>query len=72
MLAPTGVAALNIQGQTIHSFFGFQPSITSNRVKKLRHNDDNQSIYQIVNAIVIEKISMVRADQLDCVDNFCV
>mgnify|MGYP001594802016 CR=1 FL=1 len=28
VLAPTGVAAVNVQGQTIHSFFGFKPDIT--------------------------------------------
>jgi len=33
-LAPTGVAALNIKGQTIHSFFGFKPDITPRRSRK--------------------------------------
>ena len=45
VLAPTGVAALNVKGQTIHSFFKFKPGITPDRVKKLRAYDDNDSIY---------------------------
>ena len=35
VLAPTGVAALNVQGQTIHSFFGFKPSITPEKVRRV-------------------------------------
>jgi hypothetical protein len=34
VLAPTGVAALNVKGQTIHSFFRFKPGITPGRVKR--------------------------------------
>ena len=70
VLAPTGVAALNVKGQTIHSFFRFKPGITPDRVKKLRSSDDNESIYHKLDAIVIDEISMVRADLLDCVDRF--
>lgn len=69
MLAPTGVAALNVKGQTIHSFFRFKPGITPDRVKKSR-SGNNQSIYHKIDAIVIDEISMVRADLLDCVDRF--
>src|SRR5450830_1888019 len=36
VLAPTGVAALNVKGQTIHSFFGFKPNITAEKIRKLR------------------------------------
>ncbi len=67
VLAPTGVAALNIKGQTIHSFFRFKPGITPNRVKKARSGN---SIYHKLDIIVIDEISMVRADLLDCVDRF--
>jgi len=69
VLAPTGVAALNVKGQTIHSFFRFKPGITPDRVKKLR-SDNSESIYRKLEAIVIDEISMVRADLLDCVDQF--
>ncbi len=70
VLAPTGVAALNVKGQTIHSFFGFKPSITLDKVKKLRFAKDRQNLYKNLDAIVIDEISMVRADLLDCVDRF--
>jgi ATP-dependent DNA helicase PIF1 len=69
VLAPTGVAALNVKGQTIHSFFRFKPGITPDRVKKLR-SDNSESIYRKLGAIVIDEVSMVRADLLDCVDRF--
>lgn len=70
LLAPTGVAALNVKGQTIHSFFKFKPSITLQMVKKLQFSDDKSNIYKKLDAIVIDEISMVRADLLDCVDMF--
>ena len=70
VLAPTGVAALNVKGQTIHSFFRFKPGITPDRVKKLRSSGDNKSIYHKLDIIVIDEVSMVRADLLDCVDRF--
>src|SRR3972149_5864699 len=68
VLAPTGVAALNVRGQTIHSFFGFKPDITAEKVRKLRSSGEN--IYHKLDAIIIDEISMVRADLLDCVDKF--
>lgn len=68
VLAPTGVAAINVQGQTIHSFFGFKPDITPHSVlKKLRKNIN---LYKKIETIVMDEISMVRADLLDCVDLF--
>jgi len=69
VLAPTGVAALNVKGQTIHSFFGFKPNITLDRVKRLRFSG-RENVYEKLDAIVIDEISMVRADLLDCVDRF--
>jgi len=70
VLAPTGVAALNVKGQTVHSFFRFKPNITLKLVRALRSHDDEDNIYQNLDAIVIDEISMVRADLLDCVDKF--
>lgn len=70
VLAPTGVAALNVQGQTIHSFFRFKPNITMEQVKKIRFNNDKENIYKKLDAIIIDEISMVRADLLDYVDRF--
>ncbi len=68
VLAPTGVAAVNVKGQTIHSFFGFKPHTTTSEIKKL--SKDKQKMYQHLDTIVIDEISMVRADLLDCVDIF--
>lgn len=68
-LAPTGVAAVNIRGQTIHSFFRFKPDVTPDKVKKVSKTGDS-GIYKSLDTIVIDEISMVRADLLDCVDKF--
>lgn len=69
VLAPTGVAAVNISGQTIHSFFGFKPNVTVEKVKK-EMKEIASPIYKNLDAIVIDEISMVRSDLLDCVDQF--
>src|SRR4030042_6329774 len=68
VLAPTGVAALNVKGQTIHSFFHFKPNITK---EKIRVKDPSKKLMELlshIDSIVIDEISMVRADLLDCVD----
>ncbi len=67
VLAPTGVAALNVQGQTLHSFFGFPPRpLQKEEIKPRRYN----KLYQELDAIIIDEISMVRADMLDNIDYF--
>lgn len=70
VLAPTGVAALNVRGQTIHSFFVFHPGITPADVRRYPTKKDGESIYKKIDTIVIDEVSMVRADLLDCVDKF--
>lgn len=67
VLAPTGVAALNVQGQTIHSFFGFPAKPLDRRDIKKRFN---RKLYQNIEVLVIDEISMVRADLLDNIDYF--
>lgn len=64
VLAPTGVAALNVGGQTIHSFFGFKPDVTINSVSKVR----DASILENLDLLIIDEISMVRADLFDCIE----
>jgi ATP-dependent DNA helicase PIF1 len=67
IVAPTGIAALNVRGQTIHSFFGFPPyPLKKNQI----HVVPNQKLYQKLEALVIDEISMVRADLLDQIDYF--
>lgn len=70
VLAPTGVAALNVRGQTIHSFFGFKPNVTLDKIKKISSSRGSSNIYKKIDTIVIDEVSMVRADLLDCVDKF--
>jgi len=71
ILAPTGVAAVNVEGQTIHSFFHFKPSVTPSSIKRKKKTDrDKPTVYKKLTTIVIDEISMVRADLLDCIDKF--
>ena len=68
VLAPTGVAALNVRGQTIHSFFKFKIDITPDKIRKIPRGREN--IYREFDALVIDEVSMVRADLMDCVETF--
>jgi ATP-dependent exoDNAse (exonuclease V) alpha subunit len=70
VLAPTGVAALNVGGQTIHSFFGFKPNVTMSDITEIYFDDDKNNIYKLIDILIIDEISMVRADLLDCIDAF--
>jgi ATP-dependent DNA helicase PIF1 len=67
VLAPTGIAALNVKGQTIHSFFGFPPKPLSRKDIKRRRN---RKLYKNLEVLIIDEISMVRADLLDNIDYF--
>src|SRR5690625_6518938 len=65
VLAPTGIAALQAGGQTIHSFFQFPPRIMeTGDFKKL----SNRRLICALDVIIIDEISMVRADMLDNLD----
>ncbi|MGC9042751.1 MAG: AAA family ATPase [Myxococcota bacterium] len=68
VLAPTGVAALNVGGQTIHSFFRFKIDITLDKIERIPKYA--QKLYKSIDTIVIDEISMVRADLFDCIDKF--
>ncbi len=69
VLAPTGTAALNVRGQTIHSFFGFPPRIiTPKEASKRAYSPERQRLYEQLETLVIDEISMVRADMLDGID----
>lgn len=68
VLAPTGVAALNVKGQTIHSFFKFAPHVTPETVEKTEAPKKFLEMLRHLETIVIDEVSMVRADMLDCID----
>ena len=67
VVAPTGVAALNIQGATIHSFFRFPPRVvTDSDIKLVR----DRKLYLKISLLIIDEASMVRADIIDAIDKF--
>jgi ATP-dependent DNA helicase PIF1 len=72
VLAPTGVAALNVKGQTIHSFFNFYVDVTPQKIKEktIKPRWDKTRLYKRLDTIIIDEVSMVRADLLDCIDVF--
>ena len=65
ILAPTGVAAVNVGGQTIHSFFKFPPRlIQPGTIRKKR----NRKLIRELDTVIIDEVSMVRADLMDGID----
>lgn len=66
VLAPTGVAALNVQGQTIHSFFGFPPRLLQR--KDVKPNRRYARLFERLEILIIDEISMVRADVMDAIN----
>lgn len=70
VLAPTGVAALNVEGETIHSFFGLKPGFELEEVSQKFKKPRNIKMFEKLQTIVIDEISMVRADLLDAVNIF--
>lgn len=67
VVAPTGIAALNVGGQTIHSFFKFPPKMIDPYELTKRKN---HRFYKKLQLLIIDEISMVRADMIDCIDIF--
>lgn len=70
ILAPTGIAALNAEGQTIHSFFqfSFAPYVPGCRTEQKRFRKEKINIIRSLDLLIIDEISMVRADVLDQID----
>ncbi|MGF1554793.1 helix-turn-helix domain-containing protein [Paucihalobacter sp.] len=74
VVAPTGVAAINAKGVTIHSFFQipFGPIIPNQELrssKDFRFSKTKINIIKSLDLLIIDEISMVRADLLDCIDS---
>ena len=68
VLAPTGISSINVDGQTIHSFFKFRPETTIDTIKSHIIGKQQSKIYQQLEMMIIDEISMVRADILDCIN----
>jgi ATP-dependent DNA helicase PIF1 len=65
-VAPTGIAALNARAQTIHSLFHLEHAVLD--AKNLARGGKFGSLYRRMNRLVIDEISMVRADVIDAID----
>ncbi len=74
IVAPTGVAAINAGGMTIHSFFQvpfgpFLPGSIQDPSRQRRFSGEKIRLIQSLDLLVIDEISMVRADLLDAIDD---
>lgn len=66
ILAPTGIAAINCLGQTIHSFFHFPAKFLQK--ENIRRVRGGQKIFSKLDILIIDEASMMRADILDAID----
>ena len=66
VVAPTGVAAINIGGKTIHSFFRFPPNLMEAHL--IEQDASQKGLFNKIEVLIIDEISMVRADLLDAID----
>jgi ATP-dependent DNA helicase PIF1 len=64
--APTGVAALNVGGQTIHSLFRLPIGVIADH--ELEQSRELQKLLNTIETVVIDEVSMVNADLLDAID----
>jgi tetratricopeptide (TPR) repeat protein len=67
LLAPTGIAAVNVGGQTMHSFFGF-PMQAIGPHTEMKLSQDNEALLREVDTIIVDEASMVRSDMVDGMD----
>ena len=68
-LAPTGVAAINISGETLHKAFGFYNIVNLNiediNLHSIRMSSEKKIVLKMIDLLVIDEVSMVRADVLE-------
>lgn len=72
IVAPTGVAAINAGGMTIHSFFQLplSPFVPDASIKnRFDYSKEKRKIMRTLDLLIIDEISMVRADLLDAIDS---
>jgi len=70
VLAPTGVSAINAGGVTVHSFFSFPlcPLVSDDEITIFRKSSNKRKLIEEVEVIIIDEVSMLRADLLDGID----
>jgi ATP-dependent exoDNAse (exonuclease V) alpha subunit len=66
VVAPTGVAAMNIGGQTIHSFFKLAPTLL--RQSDITVDEKTRTLLKHIDVVVIDEVSMVRADLMEAIN----
>jgi ATP-dependent exoDNAse (exonuclease V) alpha subunit len=64
--APTGVAALNVGGQTLHSLFKLPIGVIADHA--IDQNDQLRKLLNTIDTVVIDEVSMVNADLMDAID----
>lgn len=69
-LAPTGIAALNVDGMTIHRFMHAKAGVTPTEAYANGCRQTGSDFYHALDGIVVDEASMVRADLMDCLDRF--
>ena len=69
VLAPTGIAAINVGGQTMHSFFGFPFEVIGPHTE-LRISDEKRDLLKHIDTIIVDEVSMVRCDMVDGMDRY--
>jgi len=67
VVAPTGIAAINVEGATIHSTFKLPPDVFT-KSKGLQENERLSTLLRRTDVLVIDEISMVRADLIDAIN----
>ncbi len=66
--APTGVAAFNVGGATIHSLFGIPPGLLGNQELKHHLGHRAREVLRAIDMLVIDEVSMVNADLMDAME----
>ena len=66
VVTPTSIAALNVGGMTIHSFFEFGTGVLSPRA--IMEDCRKSEIFQSLETLIVDEISMVRADLFECIN----
>lgn len=69
VLAPTGIAAINVGGQTMHSFFGFPFEVIGPHTQ-MRVSEEKQILLKHIDTIIVDEVSMVRCDMVDGMDRY--